>query len=1016
MISAVLRAILGNKHERDVKKIVPVVEEIKRYDTLYESLTDDQLREKTVELKQRIKTLTQDETKAVEDIKHTIQTSSDHNLAKSLVDDLKSAEKRLFEMQQAALDDILPEAFANVKQACKRLKGTKYLVCGREVTWDMVPYDVQLIGGIVLHQGKIAEMATGEGKTLVAVAPIYLNALAGRGVHLVTVNDYLALRDKEWMGKVYEFLGLTIGAILNDMNPSQRREAYNCDITYGTNNEFGFDYLRDNMATAPEDVVQVRGHYYAMVDEVDSVLVDEARTPLIISGAVDSPTNQKYEESNPMVRKLLDMQTRLVNQLVADGESMLVNGGDQGEAGIKLLTALRGAPKNKRLMKAMTQEGVAQLIQATENDYMREKKIHLIDEELFYSIDEKSHAIDLTEKGRNALSPTNPEMFIIPDLSDEIIKIDTDHELSEREKAVKKEELGRLYAERSDRIHSIEKLLQAHSLYEKDVEYVVQDGKVQIVDEFTGRILHGRRYSDGLHQAIEAKEGVKVERDTQTLATITLQNYFRLYNKLAGMTGTAVTEANEFFEIYKLDVTVVPTNKPMVRDDYEDQIYRTKREKYNAVVDLITANQKAGKPTLVGTTSVEVSETISRMLTRKGTKHEVLNAKQNQREAEIVSNAGQKGAVTIATNMAGRGTDIKLGQGIQDLGGLQIIGTERHESRRIDLQLRGRAGRQGDPGASVFFISLEDDLMRLFGSERIARVMDKLGAEEGEVISHRWITKAVERAQKRVEGRNFSIRKRLLEYDDVMNQQREIIYSRRKRALLNENVKNEFMDILDEFIEMLQEKYVGDRPHPEDWDSQDMTEFLMRSCGIAINNDEFLKLTTDTFPDYLRGLLMARYQAREEVWTSENMRRIERIALLKTIDERWKEHLREMEEFKEGIHLRGYGQKDPLIEYKKEGFEMFMQLLDRITTEVAEFVFRAEPAEEMEKQMIKRARAMRTVHASADGMGFSGGAEEAGEERPAKVSHTPVKAEQKVGRNDPCPCGSGKKFKHCHGK
>lgn len=1016
MISAVLRAILGNKHERDVKKILPIVDEIKRYDELYETLTDEQLREKTKELKERVKTLTQDETRAVEEIKQTIQTSSDHNLAKSLVDDLKKAEKLLFEMQQAALDDILPEAFANVKQACKRLKGTKYLVCGREVTWDMVPYDVQLIGGIVLHQGKIAEMATGEGKTLVAVAPIYLNALAGRGVHLVTVNDYLALRDKEWMGKVYEFLGLTIGTILNDMNPSQRREAYNCDITYGTNNEFGFDYLRDNMATSPDDVVQVRGHYYAMVDEVDSVLVDEARTPLIISGAVDSPTNQKYEESNPMVRKLLDMQTRLVNQLVAEGENMLANGGDQGEAGVKLLTALRGAPKNKRLMKAMTQEGVAQLIQATENDYMREKKIHLIDEELFYAIDEKSHAIDLTEKGRNALSPTNPEMFVIPDLSDEIIKIDTNHELSEREKAGKKEELGKVYAERSDRIHSIEKLLQAHSLYEKDVEYVVQDGKVQIVDEFTGRILHGRRYSDGLHQAIEAKEGVKVERDTQTLATITLQNYFRLYNKLAGMTGTAVTEANEFFEIYKLDVTVVPTNRPMVREDYEDQIYRTKREKYNAVVDLITENQKAGKPTLVGTTSVEVSETISRMLTRKGTKHEVLNAKQNQREAEIVSNAGQKGAVTIATNMAGRGTDIKLGQGIQDLGGLQIIGTERHESRRIDLQLRGRAGRQGDPGASVFFISLEDDLMRLFGSERIARVMDKLGAEEGEVISHRWITKAVERAQKRVEGRNFSIRKRLLEYDDVMNQQREIIYSRRKRALLNENVKNEFMDILDEFIEMLKEKYVGDRPHPEDWDLQDLTEFMMRSCGIALSNDEFLKLSEDKFSDYIRKLLMGRYQAREEVWTSENMRRIERIALLKTIDERWKEHLREMEEFKEGIHLRGYGQKDPLIEYKKEGFEMFMQLLDRITTEVVEFVFRAEPAAEMEKQMIKRARALRTVHASADGMGFSGGGEEAAEERPANVSHTPVKAEQKVGRNDPCPCGSGKKFKHCHGK
>ncbi|KAB2881392.1 preprotein translocase subunit SecA [bacterium] len=1015
MISAVLRAVLGNKHERDVKKISPIVEEINRYDALYDALSTEQLAEKTGEFKDRIKELTKDEAAAVQEIKEKIYSSSDHNLAKALVDELKSAEKRLFDMQQAALDDILPEAFANVKQACKRLKGSSYIVCGRQVTWDMVPYDVQLIGGIVLHQGKIAEMATGEGKTLVAVASIYLNALAGRGVHLVTVNDYLALRDKEWMGKVYEFLGLTIGVILNDMNPAQRREAYNCDITYGTNNEFGFDYLRDNMATSPDDVVQVRGHYYAIVDEVDSVLVDEARTPLIISGAVDTPTNQKYEESNPLVKKLLDMQTRLVNQLVADGDQALKNG-DNVEAGIKLLTALRGAPKNKRLMKAMTQEGVAQLIQATENNYLRDKKIHEIDEELYFAIDEKSHAIDLTEKGRNTMSPTNPEMFIIPDLSDEIIKIDTNHDLSERDRAVKKDELGKLFAERSDRIHSIEKLLLAYSLYEKDIEYVVQDGKVQIVDEFTGRILHGRRYSDGLHQAIEAKEGVKVERDTQTLATITLQNYFRLYKKLAGMTGTAVTEATELFEIYKLDVTVVPTNRPIVRSDYEDQIYRTKREKYNAVVDLIGENQKSDKPTLVGTTSVEVSETISRMLTRKGVKHEVLNAKQNQREAEIVSNAGQKGAVTIATNMAGRGTDIKLGSGVQAAGGLQIIGTERHESRRIDLQLRGRSGRQGDPGASVFFISLEDDLMRLFGSDRIARVMDRLGAEEGEVISHRWITKAVERAQKRVEARNFSIRKRLLEYDDVMNQQREIIYSRRRRALLNENVKNEFLDVLDEFIEMVNERHVGDRPHSEDWDIAGLTDYLMRTCGIALNNDELFSLRLEEFSDYLRKHLMERYGARETVWTSENMRRIERIALLKTIDERWKEHLREMEEFKEGIHLRGYGQKDPLIEYKKEGFDMFMQLLDRITSEIVEFVFRAEPAEEMEKQMIKRARALRTVHASTDGMGFSGASERQGEEQPAKVSHTPVRAEQKVGRNDPCPCGSGKKFKHCHGK
>lgn len=1013
MINLLLKTIFGDKHVRDIKKILPLVDEINHYDAEFEKLSDEELQRKTAEFKKKIKDNTVEETAEVEKIREAIRSNIDPNKAKDLIDSLKAAEKHLTDVERAVLDDILPEAFACVKQAMKRLKGQSWDVCGRQVTWDMVPYDVQLIGGIVLHQGKISEMATGEGKTLVAVAPIYLNALTGRGVHLVTVNDYLALRDREWMGRVYEYLGLTIGVILNDMNPQQRRIAYGCDITYGTNNEFGFDYLRDNMATSPEDVVQVRGHYYAIVDEVDSVLIDEARTPLIISGAVDAPTNQKYEEMNGAVKRLIDVQTRLVNQLVADAEK-LMEAGNAKEAGKKFLMALRGAPKNKRLMKAMKEEGIAALIQGTENEYLRDKKMHEIDEELYFAIDEKNHSIDLTEKGRNTLSPSNPETFVIPDLSDEIIKIDTNSNLSDHEKIIKKDELGKLYSERSDRIHSMEKLLTAYSLYEKDVEYVVQDGRVQIVDEFTGRILSGRRYSDGLHQAIEAKEGVKVERDTQTLATITLQNYFRLYSKLAGMTGTAVTESTEFWEIYKLDVTVIPTNRKVVRSDFEDQIYRTKREKYNAVVDLVSQNSNAGKPTLVGTTSVEVSETLSRMLTRKGVKHEVLNAKQNQREAEIVANAGRKFAVTIATNMAGRGTDIKLGEGIKELGGLQIIGTERHESRRIDLQLRGRSGRQGDPGASVFFISLEDDLMRLFGSERIARVMDRLGAEEGEVISHRWITKAVERAQKKVEMRNFSIRKRLLEYDNVMNQQREIIYSRRRRALMNENIKTEFLEIMDEFIELLYDKFTNKQQHPEDWDLDGLQEFLLRTCGIQINKEDFYSIRLDQFSDKLRLILNERYETREQVWTSENMRRIERIAILKTIDERWKEHLREMEEFKEGIHLRGYGQKDPLIEYKTEGFDMFMQLLDRITTEAVEFVFRAEPVQEMEQQMIKRARALKTVHASSDGMGYSGGGEQAQEQKAA--SHTPVKAEQKVGRNDPCPCGSGKKYKHCHGR
>ncbi len=1011
MIAPLLKLIFGDRHAREIKKIAHLVGEINRYYEEFEPLSDHELRDKTEQFRQRIMEYAAEESKVVEGIRAEIAATLDPLKVKGMIDELKNAEKTLFAVEREILDEILPEAFACVKQACKRMMGTTYLVCGREMKWDMIPYDVQLIGGIVLHQGKISEMATGEGKTLVAIAPVYLNALARRGVHLVTVNDYLALRDKEWMGKVYEFLGMKVGVILNEMTPGQRRDAYNCDITYGTNNEFGFDYLRDNMAVSQDDVVQIRGHHYAIVDEVDSVLVDEARTPLIISGAVDTPSNQKYEEMNPHIRRLVDVQTRFVNQLVAEAEKMLEQKQD-AEAGRKLLIARRGAPKNNRLMKLTKEEGVALLIQRTENEYLREKKIHEIDEELYYSIDEKSHQIDLTEKGRNTLSPSHPEIFVIPDLSDEIIKIDMNNDLSEHGRLVKKEELGKLYAERSDRIHSIEKLLTAYSLYEKDDEYVVQDGKVQIVDEFTGRILHGRRYSDGLHQAIEAKEGVKVEKDTQTLATITLQNYFRMYHKLAGMTGTAVTEATEFWEIYKLDVVAIPTNKPIVRDDYEDQIYRTKREKYNAVIDLLAANQKEGKPTLVGTTSVEVSETISRMLTRKGIKHEVLNAKQNQREAEIIANAGRKGAITIATNMAGRGTDIKLGPGVVELGGLQIMGTERHESRRIDLQLRGRSGRQGDPGSSIFFISLEDDLMRLFGSDRIAKMMDRLGAKEGEVLSHRWLTKAVERSQKRVEFRNFSIRKRLLEYDNVMNQQREIIYSRRKRALMNENIKTEFLDVLDEFAEMIKDRYTRGSNHPEDWDIEDLQGFLLRSCGIHVTKDQIMKWNGNEFSDEMQKLLNQRYVMREEVWTSEMMRRIERIAILKTIDERWKEHLREMEEFKEGIHLRGYGQKDPLIEYKKEGFDMFMQLLDRITSEIVEFVFKVEPAPELEQQMIRKARSVRTQHASAEGMGYEGDAQPDN----VKVSNTPVRVEKQVGRNEPCPCGSGKKFKHCHGK
>ncbi|PJA29422.1 MAG: preprotein translocase subunit SecA [candidate division Zixibacteria bacterium CG_4_9_14_3_um_filter_46_8] len=755
----IITKIFGSKHDRDVKKVLPIIEEINRYYDEYETLSDDQIKGKTDEFRKRL---------------------SDGE----------------------SLDDILPEAFAVVKQTCKRLCGKSWDVCGIEITWDMVPYDVQLIGGIVLHEGKITEMATGEGKTLVATFPIYLNALKGLGVHIITVNDYLAKRDSEWMGEIYKFLGLTVGCIQNEMDPPSRKEMYRCDLTYGTNSEFGFDYLRDNMAQRPEDRVQ-RGFNFAIVDEVDSVLIDEARTPLIISGPVSVSTH-RFKEMKPLVDKLVRKQAALVNQSIAEAEKLLEENKEY-EAGIKLLGAQRGAPKNKRLLKLYKEQGTKKLVSRVELDYLRDKRIYEIDEQLYFAMDEKEHSINLTERGIGEMDPKDQQLFVIPDITEGLSEIEADSQTSEQEKIKKKEELYQLHAERSEKNHNINQLLRAYALYERDVEYVVQDGKVFIVDEFTGRLMPGRRYSDGLHQAIEAKEGVEIERETQTLATITLQNYFRMYNKLAGMTGTAETEAEEFYKIYKLDVTCIPTNEPVRRIDYDDYVYRTKREKYNAIIDEIVAKYNEGRPVLVGTVSVEVSETLSRMLKRKGVAHSVLNAKYHQQEAEIVAKAGRKGAVTIATNMAGRGTDIKLDSSVVKSPnckmvtepeanscpyydkceknvpcGLHIIGTERHESRRIDRQLRGRAGRQGDPGSSRFFLSLEDDLMRLFGSDRISTIMDKLGIQEGEVIQHSMVTSAIGRAQKRVELQNFSIRKHLLEYDDVMNQQREVVYSLRE--------------------------------------------------------------------------------------------------------------------------------------------------------------------------------------------------------------------------------------------
>jgi preprotein translocase subunit SecA len=1050
------------KHERDIKRIAPIVDQINELYEQFDSLSDDELRRKTEEFKARIIAATaeiREELNRLTQLLHNDEVSGngydgapaetmeevEPGDADSLRQQIKNLEKEEHQTIQHVLNEILPAAFAAVKQTCKRLVGRKWKVCDLEIQWDMVPYDVQLIGGVVLHEGKIAEMATGEGKTLVATMPLYLNALAGKGVHLVTVNDYLARRDCEWMGEIFKFLGLTVAYIQNDMNPEQRKKAYAADITYGTNNEFGFDYLRDNMAIRLEDQVQ-RGHYYAIVDEVDSVLIDEARTPLIISGPVDHSTH-KYDEMKPRVEQLVRKQTALVNSILAEAEKLLEEGKEY-EAGIKLLQASRGAPKNKKLMKLLQEVGVKKLIRSVENDYLRDKKMNEIDEELFYAIDEKAHTIDLSDMGRDALSPHDHDMFVLPDLSEKLHEIDSNSELTETQKLEAKTKLQNEYHEKSERLHNISQLLRAYSLFEKDVEYVVSDGKVLIVDEFTGRLMPGRRYSDGLHQALEAKEGVKIERETQTLATITLQNYFRLYRKLAGMTGTAETEAAEFWEIYKLDVVVIPTNEPVRRIDYDDQIYRTKREKYKALIDEIAEMHKNRRPVLVGTISVEVSETLSRMLKRAGIRHSVLNAKQHQREAEIVSHAGEPGAVTIATNMAGRGTDIKLGAGVvkhvncalvlprtdEEICpyideykcrenvpcGLHIIGTERHESRRIDRQLRGRSGRQGDPGSSRFYLSLEDDLMRLFQSDRIAGIMDRLGVEEGEVIQHRMVTKSIERAQKRVEAHNFDIRKHLLEYDDVMNQQREVIYTRRSHALKGENLRDEIIEMMGDYIDKKINQYTHAETYSEEWEWEALQTDLRRTLLLELpfGDDDKVGMSQSELFDRLFAAAKTQYRQREKSLGEKLMRQLERLAMLQTIDVRWREHLYEMDQLKEGIGLRAYGQKNPLLEYKSEGFRMFTEMLDLINEQVVELIFKAQVQPEPMMMRRRVPSQMTTVHDSALGMGFAGAPQSETMTQSATqqgVKKRPVVVGPKVGRNDPCPCGSGKKYKKCHG-
>ncbi len=1052
---SLLTKIFGSKHERDIKRMRPIVAQINEiYETLHD-LSDGELRAKTDQFKAQIAEATAEVRAELFKLNSFLRGETEgisgngadrpeaepapELTTEELREKVTALENEERQIIKETLDAILPEAYAVVKEVCRRLCGQTWNVVGHPVKWEMVPFDVQLLGGIVLHEGKIAEMATGEGKTLVATLPLYLNALAGKGAHLVTVNDYLARRDCEWMGKIFEFLGLRPAFITNDMNAQQRREAYNADITYGTNNEFGFDYLRDNMAVRPEDQVQ-RGHYFAIVDEVDSVLIDEARTPLIISGPVEQSIDQ-YDAMKPRVERLVNAQTQLVNRLMSEAEKALQEGNEY-DAGIKLLQVQRGAPKNKRFMKLLQEPGTKKLIHRVESDYLRDKRMHEIDEELYFAIDEKAHTIDTTEKGRDFLSPNEPEMFVLPDLGERMHAINSDAALSVEEKEQRKAELMKDYAEKSDRVHSISQLLRAYSLYEKDVEYVVSDGKVLIVDEFTGRLMPGRRYSDGLHQALEAKEGVRVEGETQTLATITLQNYFRMYKKLAGMTGTAETEAGEFWEIYKLDVVVIPTNETVRRIDHEDQIYRTRREKYNAVIDEIAEMHSRKRPVLVGTISVEVSETLSRMLKRKGIPHKVLNAKYHQQEAEIVSLAGQPGAVTIATNMAGRGTDIKLGKGVvvhpncalkkAKSGmepcphleeykcyesvpcGLHIIGTERHEARRIDRQLRGRSGRQGDPGSSRFYLSLEDDLMRLFGSERIASVMDRLGAQEGEVITHRMVTRSIERAQKRVEGHNFSIRKHLLEYDDVMNKQRTVVYNRRGQALRGENLRDEILQIVEAYIQGKVALYAAGH-HPDEWDWEGLQNTYQRIFLTKMPEDlqHRAGLQQQDLEEALIKEAQAAYARKETLVTPKIMRQIERLATLRAIDEKWREHLYEMDHLKEGINLRAYGQKDPLIEYKSEGFRMFEEMMAQMDEQIIETIFKAQVAEPQPARK-RMPQQMMTVHQSATGMGFEGPSQQqaqpAGKRQPRVVDE-----KEKLGRNEPCWCGSGKKYKKCHG-
>ncbi|HKS07408.1 MAG TPA: preprotein translocase subunit SecA [Gemmatimonadaceae bacterium] len=1075
MIKKLLQGVFGTRHSRELKRIQPILAEIRAHGERLKGVSESTLKSQTEKFRTLLRERTHELESRIASLKEAKRSAADPMERERLDTELSGPdgqggiESDLRAIIARTLDELLPEAFATVREAARRLVGSKVTVTGHELTWDMVHYEVQLIGGIQLHLGRIAEMATGEGKTLVATLPLYLNALPARGAHLVTVNSYLARRDSQWMGHLYGYLGLTVSCI-DDTEPgtADRRNGYLADITYGTNNEFGFDYLRDNMVVALEQRVQ-RPHVFAIVDEVDSVLIDEARTPLIISGPVSGESDGMYAQHNGAVARLARTQTDLANALVADAERALESS-DTQRAALLLYKARLGSPKNKRLLKVLQETGNKQLVQKMELEHIADRKLPAskqtyrdLEDDLLFVLDERGHSVHLTDRGVDFLAPSDHDQFVLPDLSTAVHALDRDHSLNAEQKLQRRQELEGEYARKAEKLHIVHQLLRAHALYERDVNYVVQEGQVLIVDEFTGRTMHGRRWSEGLHQAVEAKEAVQVKGETQTLATITIQNYFRMYEKLAGMTGTAETEETEFFTIYKLPVGVIPTNKPMVRDDRHDYIYKTRREKYNAIVEETKRLHELGFPVLVGSASVEVSETLSRLFKRAGINHNVLNAKYHQREAEIVAGAGQPGAVTIATNMAGRGTDIKLGPGvteskqsrvldpnsgkeieITEVGGLHIIGSERHEARRIDRQLRGRAGRQGDPGASQFFLSLEDDLMRLFGTDRIAKLMDTLGAQEGEVLTHPLITRSIEQAQKRVELQNFQARKRLLDYDDVMNQQREVIYNLRAFALEGgEELKGEAIKMLEAAIGRRVDQALAE-VEPLDWDLDLLRQDLVMHYLLNVRSFE-QEGEHPTSADAAKESAVAEgRKAFERKLTSlaEFSGRLLALVTLNVIDEKWKDHLYDLDQLRNAIHYRSWGQKDPLVEYKQEAYGMFEGLMHDIQHTFTERFLKVQlvfdqPPPPPTRSVAQNTPVKKTFNAMGIAEGAAGAQSGNGDSdapaAPSRPEPTVIGAGRarglapvgsalesapdfsNVGRNDPCPCGSGKKFKKCHG-